>query len=92
MPKKILARCAKRRLNVQGERAETPTTQRGEDGKLQDFFIQMHCDVRTQLIWKVSQELGRVHRKERKRNKKQNKQKRINKKDNKNKKRMKRKV
>lgn len=48
----------------------------------------MHCNVRAQLIWKVSQELGSVLEEEKKRenDKKPNKQKRI-KKENKNRKR-----
>jgi len=49
--------CTERGLDVQGEGAQTPSAGVLEHRQLQDVFVQVHGDVRSQLIWEVMQQL-----------------------------------
>lgn len=48
---------AERSLDVQGEWTQAPSTGRGEEGQLQDVLVEVHGDVRAQLIREVVQQL-----------------------------------
>lgn len=45
MPDEIFTWSAERSLDVQGERAQAPSTGRGEEGQLQDVLVEVHGDV-----------------------------------------------
>lgn len=45
VPDEIFTRSAEGGFDVQGERAQAPSTGRGEEGQLQDVLVEVHGDV-----------------------------------------------
>lgn len=57
MTYEVLPRCAEGCLDVQGERAQTPSAGMLKHRQLQDVFVQVHSDVSSQFIREVMQQL-----------------------------------
>lgn len=62
MADEVLPWCTEGGLDVQGQRAQTPSAGSLKHRQLQDVFVQMHGNICSQFIWEVMQQL-RVYEK-----------------------------
>lgn len=65
MADEVLPWCTEGSLDVQGERAQTPSAGPLKHRQLQDVFVQMHGDICSQFIWVVMKQLRANERKKR---------------------------
>lgn len=63
LTQQVLPRSTERGFDVQRQRPEAAPAGTLKKGQLQDFLVQVHSDVRTQLVWKVFQKLSRWKKK-----------------------------